>query len=75
MTTATSPQFLVTSCPSHGVTVAPDAQSALAYQEVAFECEQRRLFSSGHMTDHALHNDNCWVCCDEMSIAPGIVPA
>jgi len=69
--------YLVTSCPSHGETVAPDARSALHYQECASDCVDACMGGDvgaiEHLRFERAHGFDCWFCCPDIAIAPGIV--
>lgn len=69
MTNTTETEFLVTSCPNHGVRVTSDFYSALVYVEAALVCLTMLLNTDDHALTH-LDQTDCWVCCDQMVIDP-----
>lgn len=59
--------YIVTECPTHGSTEAPNWVSASIYARAAWTC---RIDSKDHPVKHTLwhlrHNTSCWVegeCC------------
>lgn len=59
MSNHTNTEFVVTSCPACGVTVAPDERSFRAYVEIARE-----------MGDYEYDGVSPWLCCPEAVIDP-----
>lgn len=62
-----TPEFLVTTCPDHGVKVAGDLASAQHYRSLARGCHTLRE-SVFHQTDHRIHGEDCWSCCEKMEV-------
>lgn len=67
--------FIVTNCPVHGTTEAPDAASAHHYGEVARDCRIEREGDhfegvTDHADWHAENGTSCWACCNLVSVIP-----
>jgi hypothetical protein len=77
-TTENTTEYLVTSCPDHGVKVCSDRASFIAYVEMSLACDHGYRWSADGSINSLSHHDHfhaetgtdCWRCCGQMVIDP-----
>lgn len=72
MTTTQNGEYVVTSCPNHGVTVVADFDSFRAYVDVARDCAHAVAVEDDyeHRYYHIVMQHDCWTCCTEQVVDP-----